>query len=115
MKYFSPNEFSDFSKMDGDFLEWLDELREAFGKPIKLNSTYRDPNHNERVGGVSSSAHTEIPCKAADISCKTSSERLRLVQLALKMGCNRIGIGQTFVHVDFSTNKPPNVMWTYYK
>ena len=114
MKYFNTSEFSDFSKMDPEFIEFLDDLRESFGKPIKLNSTYRNPNHNEKVGGVSKSAHTEIPCRAADIHCGSSGDRLRLVQLALRMGCKRIGVGSNFVHIDFSTEKPENVMWTYY-
>ena len=115
MKYFRPEEFADFSKMNPEFLEWLEELREAYGKPIRINSSYRDPNHNEKVGGVSKSAHTEIPCSAADIHCPSSLDRFALVTLALKMGCQRIGIGETFVHLDFSNKKPSPRMWTYYK
>ena len=35
----------------------LDELREDFGKPIIINSFYRDFSHNLRVGGVKTSKH----------------------------------------------------------
>ena len=115
LKHFRPEEFSDFSKMDPEFLEWLEDLREEYGKPIKINSSYRDPNRNERAGGVKHSAHTEIPCKAVDIHCVNSGSRFELVTLALKMGCCRIGIGETFVHLDFSTERADKVMWTYYK
>lgn len=115
MKYFKDTEFADFSKMDSEFIEFLDELREEFGKPIKLNSTYRDPSKNEKVGGVSRSAHTEIPCKAADIHCGNSADRHKLMGIAKRMGCVRIGVGETFLHFDFSTLKPQNVTWTYYK
>ena len=114
MKYFRPEEFADFSKMDAEFLEWLDDLREEYGKAIKINSSYRDPNHNEKVGGVARSAHTEVPCKAVDIHCNNSLDRFNLVEIARKMGCNRIGIGQTFVHLDFSDKKPSPRIWTYY-
>ena len=35
----------------------LDNLREEFGKPIIINSFYRDSAHNDRVGGVKTSKH----------------------------------------------------------
>lgn len=114
-KYFKPSEFADFSKMDPEFLEWLENLREEFGRSIRINSSYRDPNHNESVGGVSKSAHTEIPCRAVDIHCPDSKYRYALVLLAGALGCRRIGVGETFVHLDFSTEKTQDVLWTYYK
>lgn len=114
LKYFSTREFTNYENMDKDFLVWLDDLREAYGKPIKINSSYRDPNHNEAVGGVRKSAHTEIPCKSVDIHISGSRDRLALITHAIGMGCVRIGIGETFVHLDFSTSQPQNVMWDYY-
>ena len=115
MKYFNTNEFDDFSKMDTEFIEWLNDLRERYGHPIKINSSYRNPDRNNSVNGVDNSAHTEIPCKAVDIHCPNSLNRFNLVQLALKMGCKRIGIGSNFIHVDFSTIRPNPRIWTYYK
>lgn len=115
MKYFKKSEFSDYEKMDETFLSWLEELREKLGEPIRINSSYRDPKHNASVGGVSKSAHTEVPCKAVDIHCTDSRYRYKLVTLALSLGCVRVGIGRTFVHLDFSKNKPQEVMWHYYK
>ena len=114
-KHFNENEFNDYSKMDQEFLEWLEDLREAYGKPIKINSSFRDPNHNERVGGVSRSAHTEIPCRAVDIHCAHSLPRWEIISLAIKMGCKRIGVGENFVHLDFSVKQPNPRIWTYYK
>lgn len=38
-------------------LSVLDYLREEFGKPIIINSFYRDSAHNQRVGGVKTSKH----------------------------------------------------------
>ena len=115
MKYFNKSEFNDFDKMDKGFIDFLEELRERYGKPIQINSSYRDRNHNERVGGVSDSAHTEIPCKAADIRCGKSEDRFELVRIALSMGCERIGIGETFIHLDLSSERPSPRMWHYYK
>ena len=38
-------------------LSVLDDLREDFGKPIIINSFFRDSVHNLRVGGVKTSKH----------------------------------------------------------
>ena len=38
-------------------LSILDDLRAEFGKPIIINSFYRDTAHNLRVGGVKTSKH----------------------------------------------------------
>lgn len=38
-------------------LSILDNLRVEFGKPIIINSFYRDSAHNVRVGGVKTSKH----------------------------------------------------------
>lgn len=35
----------------------LDEIREGYGKPIYVNSGYRCPKLNQKVGGVKSSYH----------------------------------------------------------
>ena len=45
MKYFTESEFNQFDKMNPKLLEMLDQLREAYGYPIKLTSTYRGPDH----------------------------------------------------------------------
>ena len=39
MKYFNESEFSNFEMMDEKLLGMLDDLREAYGYPIKLTST----------------------------------------------------------------------------
>lgn len=114
LEYFSKEEFDNYDNMDTEFLLWLDDVRDMYGKAIRINSSYRDPNHNETVGGVKASAHTEIPCKAVDIHIDGSQDRFVLIGIAISMGCPRIGVGETFVHLDFSKDKPQNVMWDYY-
>ena len=48
-----------------------------------------------------------------DISCTNSSDRFELLQILISVGFNRIGMGNTFIHVDIDTTKSPNVLWTY--
>ena len=45
MKHFNESEFNEFDKMDKALLIMLDNLREVYGYPIKLTSTYRSPEH----------------------------------------------------------------------
>lgn len=50
----------------------LDPLREAFGKPITVNSGYRSTLLNKIVGGAANSQHTRG--EAADITAGTRKE-----------------------------------------
>lgn len=45
--------------------EQLEVLREHFQKPININSGYRSPEHNAKVGGAENSQH--LLGKAADL------------------------------------------------
>lgn len=40
-------------------MEYLDKVREAYGKPIRISSGYRSPQLNALVGGVAHSQHMQ--------------------------------------------------------
>lgn len=61
----------------------LDPLREAYGRPIYVNSGYRCPALNRAVGGVPSSQH--LTGEAADITAGNNRENRRLLGLIKKM------------------------------
>ena len=44
MKYFSKSEFRLWND-DEKLLTMLDQLREVYGNPIKITSSYRSPSH----------------------------------------------------------------------
>lgn len=126
LKYFTKKEFdcncnscktkgNTGENMDIDFLIKLDKARDIAGIPFKINSGYRCPEHNIKVGGIKTSSHTNIPCNAADISTIDSVTRFKVLQALLEVGFVRIGIGESFIHCDTDTeNKSPEVCWTYY-
>ena len=95
--------------MDAKFLAKIDELRSACQFPFTITSGYRDKSHpNERsksVGGT----HTQG--LAADIAVTGGVQRLRIVQVALRMGFRGIGVAKGFVHVDMRRTIP--VLWCY--
>lgn len=117
MRYFdisefdSPDEPGSGQYMDDEFLEMLDKARHLAGIPFVINSGYRTRAHNRAVGGLKNSAH--LDGFAADIRVKTSRERIYIVGALLEAGFNRIGIANTFIHVDNDPTKPEEVMWTY--
>ena len=123
MQYFKYKEFdspdlpgsgSDF--MCPDFLELLDFARGQSGIEFRITSGYRSREHNAKVGGKPESSH--LVGKAADIACKNSLDRFIIVSTLLDAGFTRIGIGNTFIHVDSDSkskggNKNGKVIWTY--
>ena len=81
----------------------LQVLRDEVGKPIKITSGYRSPEHNAKVGGVKSSRH--ITGEAADfkIAGMTPKEVAAVIEKLIaagKMEEGGIGIYSTWVHYD---------------
>lgn len=57
----------------------LDPLREAWGRPIYVNSGYRSPKLNAKVGGSTNSQHKSG--QAADITTGNASNNEKLFKL----------------------------------
>ena len=81
------------------------------GTKIRINSGYRCEANNEAVGGTKTSSH--LNGTAADIRCTDIRTRGALLTGLRLAGFNRIGIGETFLHVDIDAGKTPNVTWLY--
>ncbi len=117
MKYFEYEEFDSpdiqgsGQLMDTRLLNMIDEAREIYGKPMRVNSGYRTESHNRKVGGVDSSSH--LKGLAIDVACTKSNDRFKMLTALIKVGFNRIGIASTFIHVDIDEDKSQNVIWTY--
>lgn len=107
----SPDEPGSGILMDTDFLIKLSQARAYAKIPFVITSGYRSKAHNARVGGVPNSAHRTG--HAADIRARTSTDRAMIVKSLFDAGFNRIGIGNSFVHVDDDPSKSPMVMWLY--
>lgn len=81
----------------------LQVLRDELGKPVRINSAYRTPKYNKKVGGASKSQH--LLCKAADIvvagvtPTKVAETIERLIK-EKKMIQGGIGIYNNFTHYD---------------
>jgi len=105
-KYFKEIE----ANMDKRFLFVLDEAREFAGIPFIINSAYRSPDHPESIKNPTSS---HIKGLAVDIKATDSVTRFKIVEALVSVGFTRIGIADTFIHVDLDLDKTQNVIWTY--
>jgi uncharacterized protein YcbK (DUF882 family) len=85
-------------------LRIADELRESFGKPCSILSSYRAPAYNKTVGGAPLSQHLEF--KAIDIAIDSISPQRVYARLLgwRKAGKFTGGLGvypsSGFVHID---------------
>lgn len=114
MKYFEESEFSEFDKMDPVLLAMLDDLREEYGYPIKLTSTYRSPDHPIEAKKSKPGEHAHGA--AVDIACVGGEATFKLVKAAMEVGFTRIGISRknNFVHVGVGyPGAPETTIWTY--
>ncbi len=75
----------------------LEKIRVALGKPITVNSGYRTPSYNAKIGGAKNSYH--MKGMAADIVVPGVSPK-DVATLARKMGAGGVGVYPNFTHVD---------------
>lgn len=90
------------TKYDGDLVAILQRIRDHFQKPVYINSWFRCPTHNKKVGGGSASYH--LTGRAADIRVD-GIDPLVVAQYAESIGVLGIGLYDNFVHVDTRSKK----------
>ena len=93
-------------------LKILDPLREAYGKPIIINSGYRSTELNKVINGAKSSQH--VKGQAADITGNSKENNKRLFELiqSLHLPYDQLIDEQNFswVHVSFSNNPRKQIL-----
>ena len=91
----------------------LQKLRREWGRPLRVNSAYRDPAYNKKVGGAKRSKHMEG--KAFDISVVgwTEEEKEEFKELAYTIGFRGFGGYGTFIHIDISTPRRWGQRWAW--
>lgn len=99
--------------VDERSMDMLQELRNKLGRPIILNSAYRSPEHNKRVGGAKGSLHM----KALAYDCRMDNHDPHVfMEAAYAVGFRGIGqyADKGFTHIDtrsdpasFGTKKWP--------
>jgi len=107
-EYFSAEELACRSTgqifIHDDSLNKLEALRQMLGKPMIVNSAYRSPEHNKKVGGAKESMH--LKGKAFDISM-SNHDPAHFERCARQCGFTGFGFypGSNFIHIDTGTSR----------
>ena len=119
LKYFKLSEFDDApgtgKNMKRDFLKKLDRARDIAKIPFKISSGFRTAQHNvtlRKQGYKASANSSHLKGCAADIVCKDSGTRQKIVNGLIMAGFTRIGIADTFIHCDTDKDKT-DAIWLY--
>ena len=104
LKEFECNDETQAVKVMPELVERLETLRELVSDHLGsdtaliINSGYRTPTYNRKIGGAKKSQHMEGT--AADVSLPDGMSADNMAALAEQAGFDGIGKYNTFVHVD---------------
>ena len=113
---FSEDEFyckcglCDYPGVSQELLDRLNLARDYAGCAFTITSGHRCKDHNRDIGGSRTSSH--LNGYAADIHCVNSNKRFKIIEACINY-FDRVGIADTFIHVDVDPKKPREVIWTY--
>ena len=88
--------------------EWLEELRKRYNEPIIINSGYRSPQLNKKVGGVAGSNH--LTGCAVDIRVLGAEQLIRYANILLDYADES---GQDFDELLIEKNRY-GAMWLHF-
>ena len=89
-------------KVDMALIDFLQKIRNHFGRAVNINSAFRCEAHNKRVNGSKNSYH--LKGAAADITVSGIAP-LEVAKYAESIGIKGIGLYDTFVHIDTREKK----------
>ena len=81
----------------------LQVLRDAIGKPITINSGYRSPKYNAKIGGVKNSQHVKGKASDLRVAGVTPKELALIIEGLIEQGKMKqggIGVYPNFTHYD---------------
>ena len=101
LREFACRDGSDPVFIDTRLVQVLQSIRDHFGKAVNINSGYRTPQYNAKVGGVDQSQHcygtaADITVKGADVETVAAYAR----KIMPDWGGVGVYKSQGFVHVD---------------
>jgi uncharacterized protein YcbK (DUF882 family) len=107
VKEFACNDGSDVILIHADLPAVLQNIRNQFGKPIIINSGYRTPEYNKKVGGATRSQHCYGTAADIVVDGIPPASVAIAAEKALKESGHPGGIGlyKSFVHVDVRSKR----------
>lgn len=104
VKEFACKDGSDPIFVSPELVKVLQAIRDHFGRAVTVNSGYRTPSHNQKVGGATYSRH--LYGMAADIKVSgVTPKKVAEYAETLLPNSGGIGIYAGFVHIDVRADK----------
>jgi uncharacterized protein YcbK (DUF882 family) len=101
---FACNDGSDEVLIDDALVAILQAIRDHTGRTVVLNSGYRTPGYNRRIGGASQSYHVKGQAGDFNVAGYSPSAVRKLIESGVVRGVNpdKIGLGsyENFTHID---------------
>ena len=94
-------------EIDEQLVKYVQKIRDHFKAPVTINSGYRCPLHNKRIGGAKNSYHARGMATDIVVKCVAPKD---VAKYAESIGIKGIGLYETtsdgyFVHIDTRTTK----------
>jgi uncharacterized protein YcbK (DUF882 family) len=86
-----------------ELAENLQVLRDYLGEPVHVNSGYRTPSYNKKVGGKRKSRHLKADAGDITVKSKTPRQLYNIVEKLIaqkKMKQGGLGLYKGFIHYD---------------
>ena len=110
-------------RVDDEFMDKLQKLREAVGKPLTITSGYRSIDHSIEAAKIADGkpAGSHTTGKAVDVACERGFA-YQVLFAAVKLGFTGIGVQQSgsrrFLHLDTvgaddNFHVPRPALWSY--
>lgn len=99
VKEFACKDGSDVIFISPELVEILQKVRNHFGKAVTINSGYRTPTYNKKIGGATYSQHTygtAVDIRITGIKPKAVAQYVE----TLMPNTGGIGIYKNFTHID---------------
>ena len=91
------------TKVDEQLVAYLQQIRDHFGKAVRITGPYRCPEHNAETPNASKTSR-HMKGMAADIKVEDTPPA-EVAKYAERIGVLGIGLYDTFVHIDTRTYK----------
>lgn len=93
------------TRIDPELVKKVQQVFSLYGNNLQIVSGYRSPTRNKNAGGAKKSQH--LLGKAVDVNTKNLShaERIKLIQIASKVGITGIGVYKNNLHFDIGPRR----------
>ena len=104
VREFACKDGSDVILIAPELVNVLQKVRNYFARPVKLNSAYRTPTHNKKVGGETFSQH-QYGTAADIVVTGVAPKKVAAYVETLLPNKGGIGIYSNFTHIDCRSKK----------